>query len=59
MVRKRERISQREMMAIRAPRGQALAIAVADVDLKQGLVTIEHLKTRIKLACPSVECRIG
>ena len=31
---------------------EALAITVEDVDLKQAAITIQHLKTRLKLACP-------
>ncbi|MDO8716950.1 MAG: tyrosine-type recombinase/integrase [Dehalococcoidales bacterium] len=36
---------------------EALGIRVEDVDFKQGTVTIEHLKARIKLSCP--ECGAG
>ena len=31
---------------------EALGIKVSDIDFVQGTVTIKHLKTRIKLACP-------
>ncbi len=31
---------------------EALGISVNDIDFNQGTVTIEHLKTRIKLSCP-------
>ena len=34
---------------------EALSLAVKDVDLAQGTVTILHLKERIRLACPTVE----
>jgi integrase/recombinase XerD len=36
---------------------EALALAVDDIDLEQGRVTIQHLKARMKLACP--ECSAG
>jgi len=31
---------------------EALALKVEDVDFVQGMVTIEHLKSRLKLSCP-------
>jgi len=36
---------------------EALALTVQDIDFEQGTVTIEHLKTRLKLACP--HCNAG
>jgi integrase/recombinase XerD len=36
---------------------EALALKVEDIDFTQGTVTIEHLKTRLKLSCP--ECGAG
>ncbi|MDO8716069.1 MAG: tyrosine-type recombinase/integrase [Dehalococcoidales bacterium] len=36
---------------------EALGIGVKDIDFKQGTITIEHLKARIKLSCP--ECGTG
>jgi integrase/recombinase XerD len=36
---------------------EALGIKTSDIDFKQGLVTIQHLKQRIKLSCP--ECNAG
>ncbi len=38
---------------------EALAIRVKDVDFRQGTVTIEHLKERIKLSCPRCGARLG
>lgn len=38
---------------------EALAIEEKDVDFETGLVTIEHLKTRLKLACPKCGVRLG
>ena len=31
---------------------EALALKVEDIDFSQGTVTIQHLKTRLKLSCP-------
>ena len=31
---------------------EALALKVGDIDFNQGMVTIEHLKTSLKLPCP-------
>ena len=38
---------------------EALGIAVEDVDLACGTVTIQHLKTRMRLSCPRCETRLG
>lgn len=38
---------------------EALGIRAGDVDFKQGTVTIEHLKEKIKLSCPECGARLG
>lgn len=38
---------------------EAVALAVQDIDLQQGTVTIQHLKTRLNLACPICNVRLG
>lgn len=38
---------------------EALALKVGDIDFNQGTVTIEHLKTRLKLSCPKCGSRLG
>lgn len=38
---------------------EALGIKTSDIDFKQGLVTIQHLKQRIKLTCPECNARLG
>jgi len=38
---------------------EALAISPGDIDFTTGTVTIEHLKTRIKLSCPNCQARLG
>ena len=38
---------------------EALALTVEDIDFGRGTVTIEHLKTRLKLACPRCNARLG
>ena len=38
---------------------EALGIKVENIDFKQGTVTIEHLKARIKLSCPQCSARLG
>ena len=38
---------------------EALALGVIDIDFKQGTVTIQHLKSRIKLSCPKCGARLG
>ena len=36
---------------------EALALKMSDIDFEQGIVTILHPKTRIKLSCP--KCKAG
>ena len=38
---------------------EALGIAVGDIDFNQGAVTIEHLKTRVRLSCPHCNTRLS
>ncbi|MFQ6121969.1 MAG: tyrosine-type recombinase/integrase [Dehalococcoidales bacterium] len=38
---------------------EALAISVGDIDFNQGIVTIEHLKRRIRLSCPQCSTRLS
>jgi integrase/recombinase XerD len=38
---------------------EALGLEVKDIDFTQGMVTIEHLKLRIKLACPKCSAQLG
>jgi len=38
---------------------EALGIKASDIDFKQGLVTIQHLKQRIRLSCPECSARLG
>jgi integrase/recombinase XerD len=38
---------------------EALGITVEDLDFKNKTVTIQHLKTRINLACPNCGARLG
>jgi integrase/recombinase XerD len=38
---------------------EALALKVEDVDFAQGTVTIQHLKARVELCCPSCRARLG
>jgi integrase/recombinase XerD len=38
---------------------EALSLTVDDINFAQGTVTIQHLKTRINLACPKCRARLG
>jgi integrase/recombinase XerD len=38
---------------------EALGLSPDDIDFSRGTVTIEHLKTRIKLSCPHCQARLG
>ena len=36
-----------------------MTLTIQDIDLQQGTVTIQHLKARLKLACPHCNTRLG
>jgi integrase/recombinase XerD len=38
---------------------EALGIKTSDIDFNQGLVTIQHLKQRIRFSCPECGARLG
>lgn len=38
---------------------EALGLSVEDIDLANGLVTIQHLKVRLQLSCPSCHVQLG
>jgi integrase/recombinase XerD len=38
---------------------EALSLSIEDIDFDQGTVTIQHLKSRIKLVCPQCGTRLG
>ena len=38
---------------------EALALTVQDINLDQGTVTIQHLKSRLKLLCPRCNAKLG
>ena len=38
---------------------EALSLGVEDIDLTRGVVTIEHLKSHIKLSCPQCGAKLG
>jgi len=55
----RDRLLIRLLFYLGCRVSEALALGVEDIDFKKGLVTIEHLKSRIKLACPRCGARLG
>jgi len=38
---------------------EALSLKVEDIDFDQGMVTILHLKSRLRLSCPHCQARLG
>jgi integrase/recombinase XerD len=38
---------------------EALGISVDDIDLNEGILTIQHLKARVKLSCPDCHARLS
>ncbi len=55
----RDRLLIRLLSRLGCRISEAVALAVDDIDLEQGTVTIQHLKVRLKLACPGCNTRLG
>jgi integrase/recombinase XerD len=55
----RDRLLIRLLFHLGCRVSEALGIKASDIDFKQGLVTIQHLKQRIKLSCPECNARLG
>lgn len=55
----RDRLLIRLLFHLGCRVSEALGIKVSDIDFRQGLVTIQHLKQRIKLSCPKCNARLG
>jgi len=55
----RDRLLIRLLFHLGSRISEALPIRVEDIDFEHGTVTIEHLKTRSKLVCPSCGARLG
>jgi len=55
----RDRLLMRLLFRLGCRISEALALKVEDIDFVQGTVTIEHLKTRLKLSCPRCGARLG
>jgi integrase/recombinase XerD len=55
----RDRLLIRLLFHLGCRISEALGIKTSDIDFKQGLVTIQHLKQRVKLSCPECNARLG
>jgi len=55
----RDRLLIRLLARLGCRISEALALKVEDIDTIQGTVTIEHLKSRLKLSCPQCGARLG
>jgi integrase/recombinase XerD len=55
----RDRLLIRLLFHLGCRVSEALGIKAGDIDFKQGLVTIQHLKQRIRLSCPECSARLG
>lgn len=55
----RDRLLIRFLFHLGCRISEALALGVKDIDFTRGMVTIEHLKSRIKLDCPQCSVRLG
>jgi len=55
----RDRLLVRLLFRLGCRISEALALKVKDIDFSEGTVTIEHLKTRLKLYCPKCGAGLG
>jgi len=55
----RDRLLIRLLSRLGCRISEALALSVEDVDFHERVVTIQHLKTRLKLACPHCKVRLA
>jgi integrase/recombinase XerD len=55
----RDRLLIRLLFYLGCRVSEALGITVEDIDLDRGSITIQHLKTRMKLSCPNCSARLG
>jgi integrase/recombinase XerD len=55
----RDRLLIRLLFHLGCRVSEALALEVKDIDFREGTVTIQHLKSRIKLACPKCGTGLG
>lgn len=55
----RDRLLIRLLARLACRISEELTIAVSDIDFTNGTVTIQHLKTRLKFACPECNTRLG
>jgi len=55
----RDRLLVRVPFRVGCRISEALGITVEEVDLIKGTITIQHLKLRLKLACPDCKAKLG
>ena len=55
----RDRLLIRLLFRLGCRVSEAIALRVEDIDFERGSVTIEHLKSRIKLSCSQCSARLG
>ena len=55
----RDRLLIRLLFHLGCRISEALGIKTGDIDFKQGQITIQHLKQRIRLSCPQCNARLG
>lgn len=55
----RDRLLIRVLFHLGCRVSEALGIRVSDIDFDQGLVTIQHLKQRIRFSCPECDARLS
>ena len=55
----RDRLLMRLLFHSACRISEALGITVEDINLTEGTITIQHLKTRLQLSCPGCNTQLG
>ena len=55
----RDRLLVRILFHLGCRVSEAIALTIDDIDLVQGKITIQHLKTRVKITCPNCGLRLA
>jgi len=55
----RDKLLIRVLVRLGCRGSEALALTVDDIDFSQGMVRIEHLKSRVRLVCANCNARLG
>ena len=55
----RDKLLVKLLFRLRCSMSEVLSLTPGDVDLEQGIITFNHLKTRLKVSCPHCKRRLA